>query len=85
MSTKPNKTAFTIDQCVPIPRKSGGSGAPPKYPFGSMEVGESFFMEASSEEDIKPVRSAASRYAKRNGLEFASRTVDGGVRVWRTA
>lgn len=69
-----------IERGVPIPITRHH-----KYPWESMEVGDSFFV--SAEDDLHPsavyqsALRACKRYAPR---KYKSRTVDGGWRVWRT-
>lgn len=59
-----------------------------KYPFASMDVGDSFFVPFG--EDVPAVvmnrlRSAAGQRSVDGGKKFVVRRMDGGVRVWRTA
>lgn len=80
-----NQTEFPIEQGVPIPRL-----APHRlYPFGDMDVGDSFFIALKEGEfkamTIRKVRSAASYYGRRNGKKYVTRRVSGGLRVWRIA
>jgi hypothetical protein len=63
---------------VPVLRSSGG-----KYPFKTMQVGESFFVEG--EENAKRMHSTVYNYGVRYGKKFVARKVEGGVRVWRMA
>lgn len=66
-----------IEKRVPIPRPTRQS-----YPFESMEVGDSFFVENGS---YNNVNSSAVHWArKRKGVKFLTRDVSGGVRCWRT-
>jgi hypothetical protein len=52
-----------------------------KYPFGKMEVGDSFLTEASERQRVS---SAANSYGKQHNCKFACRrTAEGGLRVWR--
>jgi hypothetical protein len=75
--------SIAIEKQVPLPE----ANRPPrtsKYPFGDMEVGDSFLAT-----DIKSATmySSVARYAKsvNNTKKFTVRTVSDGVRVWRTA
>ena len=56
-------TAFKVERGVPLPEPKGGPGAPAKYPFGDMEVGDSFFVPAASYEGSKTGHMAVSRSA----------------------
>ena len=67
-----------IEKGIPIP--AGQQGAPRKYPFDEMEIGDSFLV---AEEKIRSVRALASLAKKKNGMKVATRKVDGGFRVWR--
>lgn len=69
-----------IDKDVPFP------GAPtkraPKYPWATMEVGESFLVTAPPKY-FQSMVGHAGRLHK--GRKFACRSIDGGIRVWRIA
>jgi len=75
---------FEIKKDVPIPavRMPGGRGV--KYPFRSMEVGDSFHADVSAAE-AKKIQYAATAYSRRNGVKFTTRRSDTGVGIWRTA
>lgn len=53
-----------------------------KYPWHSMNVGDSFFVA-----DLTSKGFAGTVYSagKRSGKKFIARAVDGGVRIWRIA
>lgn len=74
---------YEIENGIEIPKSNYGYYS--KYPFGEMEIGESFFVPFGDDKHIIRVRvqTAASYYGKRNNVRFLTRTVDGGVRVWR--
>lgn len=79
--TAHNHTEYKIEKRIPIPaRIYGGAGRPEKYPWGSLRVGESFFV---GDRSIQTVSSAAGFAAERHNAKYTCRTVDGGVRVWR--
>jgi hypothetical protein len=73
-------TQIKIDKGVPAPNEHWSRNRV-KYPFKSMEVGDSFFTETSR----VAVTSAACGYARRNGVKFTTRSENGGTRVWRIA
>ena len=75
---------FKIEHGVPMP-ESVGKGWRTKYPFGQMDVGDSFLVK-NVDNDTTKVRAAMSYYGTRNDKKFATRTVNegGDVRVWRT-
>jgi hypothetical protein len=66
-----------IDKGIPLPPQRR---RPMKYPWRTLKVGESFFVpERTAAEFSGNVRSAK----KKTGHRYTTRTVDGGVRVWR--
>ena len=50
--------------------------------FKEMEVGDSIFVKGCTPQDSPSVLSRY--YAKKLGRKYISRTVKGGVRIWRT-
>jgi len=74
---------FTIENNVPIPTVNKSGGRTPKYPFGLMVVGNSFFAEVP-EAEAKQIQRAAAAFARRNKVTFTTRRSAVGVRVWRT-
>ena len=70
---------FTIEKGIPVPKMTG-AGRKTKYPFESMQVGDSFFVKDGT---VKTLSRSCGTYGKRLERKFASRTVDGGARVWR--
>lgn len=73
-----------IEQNIPIPADRA------TYPFKKMNPGDSVLLEAKPGEDHKTLQGRVSAnlslYRKRHpGVEMISRTVEGGIRVWRTA
>lgn len=72
---------FKIDHDVPMPYGKHGNT---KYPFQSMEVGDSFLFP----QDNGKTRNAAIGYGRRKGMKFTVRCVDpvkGEYRCWRIA
>ena len=69
-----------IDKNVPMPMKYAG-GAPTKYPFRAMDVGDSTFVTGG-----KPSHFGGC-FTKLSPKKFATRTVTEkgvvGVRIWR--
>ena len=74
-------TEYKIDKSIPIP-----TPARSKYPFHELSVGESFFVAASgyTTSVYRGVQSLTHYYSRGSGKKFVMRSVDGGVRVWRT-
>ena len=66
-----------IDKRVPLPLARLG-----KYPWREMQVGDSFLVER---EDQRAMGAKASTAGRRLGRKFATRVVEGGIRVWRVA
>lgn len=73
---------YVIDRGVPLP-PSHSIGA--KYPFASMQVGDSFLVPMGPDKNFPTERRAASMYAARNNIKLVCRKVKDGLRVWRTA
>jgi hypothetical protein len=73
---------FQIEKGVPLPPLAVVSGRPTKYPWTEMAVGDSFFVPGQSSVKFSGNITSAK---KMTGFKFTTRTVDGGVRVWRTA
>jgi hypothetical protein len=67
-----------IDKNIPIAFKRRTTL--PKYPWGEMEVGDSFLVEGVSSSLIS---SATHYYGSTHNKKFKTRKVEGGVRVWR--
>jgi hypothetical protein len=64
-----------IEKSIPIPSR---------YPFGQMEVGDSFVIPP--EMNRSTVAVYAWRYAQQHGRKFTTRKMpDGTYRCWRTA
>ncbi len=57
------------------------TGRFPKYPFGTMKVGDSFVIKR---DDVRRATSAASMFGRRNGMTFTCRkNEDGTATCWR--
>jgi hypothetical protein len=74
---------FQIEDNVPIPAMTGKSQR--KYPLSALLVGQSFFVPLISDarRELIRISGAATRHGKKTGKMFVTRTVAGGVRVWR--
>ena len=73
---------FKLEHNVPMPLKLGPRAL--KYPWRQMKVGDSVFVAGVKQGTI----GSSLLWAKTTmggGANFATRTVEGGVRVWRTA
>ncbi len=68
-----------IDKDIPIkPYRRGRTGMFTEA-LRAMDVGDSFLLTENPASD----RHTAKRAAKRMGIKLTSRTVEGGIRVWR--
>lgn len=80
---------FVIEKNIPItsmfqPRAKRES----KYPFSSLEIGDSFFvpMEEGDKKVRQNLAAAVHRESKTLfGGKYITRRAEGGIRVWRTA
>lgn len=74
-----------IEKGLPMPRPNKRHGGVRRYPWQEMEVGDSFFVprEGTSQKAIQALSCVTSkRWAPKR---WATRTMPGGFRVWRTA
>ena len=69
-----------IEKNVPVPERYSRSSA--KYPWNTMEVGDSFLSHVSK---IACLVSARAQAERKTGRKFITRTTPEGVRVWRVA
>jgi hypothetical protein len=70
---------YEIEKGIEMPGANHGwRGRPSKYPWLKMEIGDSFLITGN-----KSLRCAASKANAKYDRRFATRTVEGGVRVWR--
>lgn len=70
---------FRIEKGIEVPTIRRTS----VYPLADMEPGDSFFVPGESVRDRSAA--AARLWGRRNDRKFVSRSVDGGVRIWRLA
>lgn len=81
---------YQIETDIPLPTKRIRTGASTVYPLGTMCVGDSFLvpLDNVTPEDRRRVGAAVAGFSRRHkesGVSFAIRTVEDGLRVWRTA
>lgn len=71
-----------IETGMAIPETRGAGAI---YPFGEMEIGESFSLPLTDR--ITNLRAAAKMFGVRNGKKFTVRTIrdEGVARCWRIA
>lgn len=75
-----------IESNIPLPPKARSTGARPKLPFTALAIGDSFLAPTTAK-NAKARRRVLSclmiYHAKKTGFRYASRKVDGGIRIWR--
>jgi hypothetical protein len=75
-----------IESNIPLPSKGRSTGAAPRFPFAALAIGDSFLAPTTAE-NAKARRRVLSclmiYHAKKTGFRYASRKVDGGIRIWR--
>jgi hypothetical protein len=76
-------TVAAIEKGVPMPETRGPNVGGPKWPWTTMEVGDSFLIPDGAVKPASPYRMA--NMARRYGRKFAVRRVEGGHRIWRVA
>lgn len=68
-----------IEKSQPMPDRKAGVV---KYPFASMEIGDSIFFEGQDYRSAPAF--AARKWSQRHEQKFSCRNVEGGLRIWRT-
>lgn len=81
-------TWYAVEKGIDMPPRCGGRR--PVYPWEDMAVGDSFLIECEVNPGTRGAKAvdAGRQWAIRQGrpdITFASRSVPGGVRVWRVA
>lgn len=74
-----------IDKDVPIPTKESGQDKKKisRHIFHDMEIGDSILIDGANQ--YSPVVCAFRVLSKRHGKKITTRTVNGGIRIWRTS
>lgn len=70
---------FKIESNIPLPERNGKKNT--KYPFGTMNAGESVFIKGAKPGGKE--YSAAHNTGRRKGWVFRTQAQDGGLRIWR--
>jgi len=71
-----------IEKNIPLSARPGGKGKKPYYPYGEMEIGDSFFVAGANVSRRAAV--GAYAYSDRHvGFKFAARAESDGLRIWR--
>ncbi len=68
---------MNIDKDIPLPAKRGDNNA--KWPWGALEVGDSFLMPRT----LSSASAQATTNAKKTGRKYTCRTEAEGIRIWR--
>lgn len=71
-----------VEKNIPIPARTKTGGRKPLYPWGKMEVGDSFAFPKTTKKTT--ASSLAYRQGKMNHKKFAIRVMAEGIRCWRT-
>lgn len=71
---------FEIEKGVEMTKLIGKDN---KYPFKTMEIGDSFFVPCGKGESVIVQRNIAQCARHRLPLKFSTRQLEGGVRCWR--
>jgi len=69
---------YLIEDSVPFPVNKRH-----KYPFGTMEIGQSIF--AANEKMKGNLHQASKMHGKSLGKKFIARSINDGLRIWRIA
>lgn len=75
-----------VEKKVPMPVSGRVRGRDIKYPFDTMKVGDSFFVEADTDRRTSMRASAmalAIYHCKGTQKQFKSHFCDNGFRIWR--
>ena len=70
--------SYAIEKNIPIPEITLSATGREKYPFGELEIGDSFFVA-----DKEKMHSTVVSAAKRLNRKFRSLVENGGTRIWR--
>lgn len=72
-----------VSNDIPFPGRTTRNGRPAKYPWATMEVGDSFPVELGR---LSVVRACADGYGRRHGREYrVEKLPSGEFRCWRIA
>lgn len=74
---------FIIEKDVVMPPRKQSGGRHANYPFFEMAIGDSFL--ASEKKQQMKAALAAYTFGRKNNMRFATRKVEGGLRIWRIA
>lgn len=75
--------AYKVESGIPMPSRKAHNA---KFPFKEMQVGDSFLVPFDGEDEgtvRSRIASNCTHQKRRIGRQYATRKVDGGIRVWR--
>ena len=72
-----------VESGVAMPEERGFKRVKVEYPYGEMNVGDSFMVDGDGKNLLATVCNRNGAAGKKMGKRFTARKVDGGVRVWR--
>lgn len=77
-----------ISKDIPIPDtfdrgEVGRRGRRPKYPFATMQIGDSFLAEGDARDTKWRAADAAYKIGRKLGRQFTARKEGQNVRIWR--
>lgn len=78
---------ISIDKNVPVPTLIR-RGRQASLPSADLEVGDSFMLPATTKDEFNQARTrlrSSTATLVKKGCKFATRSVEGGIRIWRTA
>lgn len=80
--------SFTIEKDIPVRKERERRHREPLYPYGKMEIGDSFFVPGDFRTKKKTslfhrIASSSRIYGKRYGKKFSFKNEKGGIRCWR--
>ena len=74
-----------IEKGVAVPKTLNNHILKYDIPWSKMKPGDSVVVAVRRKEELKRIRIAIMHQARRRGLRIATRTIDQGLRIWRTA
>lgn len=79
------QTVLTIDKGVAIPEARSCRYSNMRYPFRTMKPGDSFLLRLNGDgkKGLERERTLVLLDAKKHKVKVTTRTVPGGVRVWK--
>lgn len=76
---------FTIEKGLPFPADDFQTPLAHRFPLADMDIGDSFLIPAERWRSNNNLQCNVYPAAKRLGIKVKTKSVEGGVRVWRVA